>query len=475
MSRYSKKATEEPIYEKPITFTGKVIAVNSSVVEIEFLEKLPQIGSCLMTKKNNKKWSFLAVNHLSSNILQSVSMNSTIGLSRGDEVEVVSDNLFVPTNVMGRVVDYAGNPLDLKELIPQDLVPIFKAKPDFYSISHKKEFLETGIKALDLFVPSIKGGKLGLFGAAGVGKTLVINELIHNIAFKHDGYSVFVGCGERNREANELYHEMKGNGVISDDQDKSRAALVLGPMACSSGQRSLVAFTGLSIAEKYSEKRDVLLFIDNIYRYIQASCEISTLKGQPPSEMGYAPELVKLIGNIQDRIVSTNTGSITSIQAVFVPDLADPAIKSLGDHLSASIVLDRKYAAMGIFPAVNVLQSSSYNLRKDIVGDRHVKVATEAKSVLKEYDSLLYFIETFGMENLSDAQKTIVNRARKIELFLSQPMFVAEKFTNKTGKYVKISDTLDVVEAIINGSMDLVSENKFHMIGGMSDLRSIND
>lgn len=470
MSRYSKNQKETSL-TSAIPFTGRIIAVNSSVVEVEFLQTLPNIGSLLSMTKGDRNWSFQVVNHLSSNILQAISMNSNIGLARGDEVQFISNNIFVPTNVMGRAIDYAGNPLDLKPLTPRNLVPIFKAKPQFHSISHKKEFFETGIKALDLFVPSIKGGKLGLFGAAGVGKTLVINELIHNIAFKHDGYSVFVGCGERNREANELFHDMKNNGVISEDQEKSRACLALGPMACSSGQRSLVAFTGLSIAEQYAKDKDVLLFIDNIYRYIQASCEISSLKGQPSSEMGYAPDLVKMIGDVQDRIVSTSEGSITSIQAVFVPDLADPAIKSLSDHLSASIVLDRKYAAMGIYPAINPLLSSSYNLKKEIVGERHTKIATEAKSVLKQYDELLYFIETFGMDNLSDAQRIIVSRARKIELFLSQPMFVAEKFTNKSGKYIAVSDTLNVVENILNGSFDHIMENKFHMIGGMDDLK----
>ncbi len=449
--------------------SGVVISVNSSVIEVTFKDGAPKINSFLTLKKQKKLLRFQVIAQISEEIVKAVSLCSNIGISRGDLVTYESDCPTIPTNLMGRVVDFAGEPLDGAEFVPEAAIPTIKPAINFTDISINTQFIETGIKVIDFFIPIMKGGKVGLFGSAGVGKTVTVTEIINNFVKAHDGYSVFVGCGERNREGLELYNEMKSNDFLSTNpKKKCRVSLVLSPMSAPPACRLASIYSGVSIAEHYSKQRDVLLFIDNVYRGIQAASEISTLSGQSPSEMGYPPELNETIGSIQDRIVSAKWGAISSIQAVYVPadDYNDPAIKTLlGRHLDGSIVLSRKMVQGGIFPAVDPLQSTSHNLTVENVGERHVNLAKKSKGLLQEYDELSSYIAIFGSENLNNEQKIVVSRAEKLQFFMSQPMHVAEKFTNRKGVYVKLSSTLNVVEGILNGKYDHVSKNKFYMIG----------
>lgn len=445
--------------------SGTVISVNSSIIKVQFMNGVPAIRACLLLEKNNKSFRFEVTEHISDEIVQAVAMDLNIGISRGDIISWESDVPLIPTNVVGRVVNYAGDPLDGKPFVAANKVSIFSDTPDFDQISTKRSFLETGIKVIDFFAPVARGSKIGLFGSAGVGKTVLVSELIHNVAIKHDGYSVFVGSGERNREGLELYEAMQSNGILCEKDP--RLAILLSPMASCAGQRSRVVYSGLSVAEYYAKQKDVLLLIDNVFRYTQASAELATLEGKIPAEMGYPADLCNHIGNIQDRIVSTKNGSITSVQAVYVPaeDFSDPAVDNLIKHFNSSIVLDRTIAAKGIYPAINPLLSGSSNLVSDIVGERHVNLAKQVKSILQQYYELSQFLETFGFDSLDDAQKVVVSRAQKLELFFSQPMFTAAKFTNYKGKYVPIKEVLNVVEAILSGEYDDTSKESFRMKG----------
>ena len=444
---------------------GWVIEVVGPVVNVQFPSNaLPQIHDALKIEIEDKKTLILEVEQISGDdVVKCISMGSTDGIKRCQEVIQTHKPIMAPVGegVLGRMFNVIGEPIDNKPFPKKDIYfsPIHTSAPSFAEQSTKVEMLETGIKIIDLLMPYMKGGKIGLFGGAGVGKTVLVQELIHNIATNHNGLSVFAGVGERTREGNDLYHEMVAGGVIN------KTALVFGQMNEPPGARMRVGLTALTMAEYFRDKKhqDVLLFIDNIYRFTQAGSEVSALLGRMPSAAGYQPTLDYEMGQLQERITSTKNGSITSVQAIYVPadDLTDPAPAATFTHLDAKTVLDRKIASLGIYPAINPLDSSSRLLDPNVVGIEHYKVARAVQEILQKFEELQDIISILGIDELSEKDKIIVNRARKIRNFLSQPFFVAEKFSGYKGAYVKISDTIKSFKEIIDGKCDDISEQYF--------------
>lgn len=455
---------------------GKIIQVIGPVVDIDFSGgKLPQILNAIriprVTVEGKEEDLICEVQqHLGEERVRTVAMDSTDGLVRGMEAYDTDKPIEVSVGpeVLGRLLNVIGEPIDGLGPIPSSKkYPIHREPVDFKELSTKREMFETGIKVIDLLEPYSKGGKTGLFGGAGVGKTVVIMELIHNIAKYHGGYSVFAGVGERTREGNDLWLEMKESGVIN------KTALVFGQMNEPPGARQRVGLTGLTIAEYFrdEEGKDVLLFIDNIFRFIQAGSEVSALLGRMPSAVGYQPTLGTEMGELQERIVSTKKGSITSVQAIYVPadDLTDPAPASAFSHLDATTVLSRQIAELGIYPAVDPLESTSRILEPSVVGEEHYYVAKKVKEILQTYKDLQDIINILGIDELSDDDKIIVQRARKIQKFLSQPFHVAEQFTGRAGKYVKLEDTIKGFKGIIEGEYDDLPEAAFYMVGTIEE------
>lgn len=450
---------------------GKIKQVVGVVVDVHFEKDLPGIYNALEVDNNGSKLVLEVQQHVGSNIVRTIAMGTTDGLKRNQEVVDTGAGISVPVGekTLGRIFDVLGNAIDGKEQPKTEKrYEIHREAPKFADQSTKTEVLETGIKVIDLFCPIPKGGKVGMFGGAGVGKTVIIMELIHNIASEHGGYSVFAGVGERTREGNDLYHEMKDSGVID------KVAMVFGQMNEPPGARARVALSGLSMAEYFrdEENQDVLFFVDNIFRFTQAGSEVSALLGRMPSAVGYQPTLATEMGELQERITSTNKGSITSIQAVYVPadDLTDPAPATTFTHLDSTVVLSRGLSELGIYPAVDPLDSSSIILDPKVVGKEHYEVARGVQKVLQKYKDLQDIIAILGMEELSDEDKLTVARARKIQKFLSQPFFVASQFTGHDGKYVKLSDTIRGFKEILEGKHDKKSENDFYMKGDISEV-----
>jgi len=447
--------------------TGKIAQIIGTVVDIEFEDQLPAIYNALKTKTGEGKELYLeTVQHLGSGRVRAIAMDSTDGLQREADVEDTGAPISVPVGeeVLGRMFDVLGKPIDGKEDKKfSKRASIHRAAPSFTDQSTKSEIFETGIKVIDLICPFTKGGKVGLFGGAGVGKTVLIQELIRNIAQEHGGYSVFAGVGERTREGNDLYHEMTDSGVIA------KTALVFGQMNEVPGARQRVALSGLTMAENFRDEmgKDVLLFIDNIFRFTQAGSEVSALLGRMPSAVGYQPTLAQEMGELQERITSTKKGSITSVQAVYVPadDYTDPAPATTFAHLDSTVALSRALTEIGIYPAVDPLDSSSIIMDPNIIGKEHYEVAREVQKVLQKYKDLQDIIAILGMEELSEEDKVTVSRARKIQKFLSQPMFVAEAFTGTPGQYVPLTETVRGFKEILEGKHDDKNENAFYMKG----------
>ena len=453
--------------------TGKISQIIGVVVDVNFQEKLPDLFNALEVKLPGGAKLVLEVQqHTGSGTVRTVAMSTTDGLERGMEVTDTGAPITVPVGpeTLGRMFNVIGEPIDnLGDAKTKKFYPIHRAAPEFKEQSTKSEILETGIKVIDLICPFLKGGKIGLFGGAGVGKTVVIQELIRNIAQEHGGYSMFAGVGERSREGNDLYREMKESGVLA------KTALVFGQMNEPPGARARVALTALSMAEYFrdEEGKDLLLFVDNIFRFTQAGSEVSALLGRMPSAVGYQPTLASEMGALQERITSTSKGSITSVQAVYVPadDLTDPAPATTFAHLDSTVVLNRSLSELGIYPAVDPLDSNSTVLDPNIVGEEHYRTALEVQRVLQRYKDLQDIIAILGMEELSDADKLTVSRARKIQKFLSQPFFVAETFTGIEGKYVKLADTVRGFREILDGKHDEKSEQAFYMKGSIEDVK----
>ncbi|MCK4540194.1 F0F1 ATP synthase subunit beta [Candidatus Parcubacteria bacterium] len=452
---------------------GKVKQVIGAVVDVQFNDELPEIYNSLEVECGGKKLVLETQQHIGSNMVRAVAMGSTDGLKRGDKVVNTGVGISVPVGdeTLGRIFNVLGEPVDGKETPKTDKkYPIHRPAPAFADQSTKTEILETGIKVIDLICPIAKGGKVGMFGGAGVGKTVIIQEFINNIAKQHGGYSVFAGVGERTREGNDLYHEMKGANVLD------KVAMVFGQMNEPPGARARVALSGLSMAEYFRDEQnqDVLFFIDNIFRFTQAGSEVSALLGRMPSAVGYQPTLATEMGELQERITSTNKGSITSIQAVYVPadDLTDPAPATTFGHLDSTVVLARSLSELGIYPAVDPLDSSSIILNPKIVGEDHYAVARGVQKILQKYKELQDIIAILGMEELSDEDKLTVTRARKIQRFLSQPFHVAETFTGHPGKYVKLADTIKGFKEILDGKHDDKGEGEFYMKGGINEVKS---
>ncbi|MFZ5982359.1 MAG: F0F1 ATP synthase subunit beta [Patescibacteria group bacterium] len=454
---------------------GKISQVIGPVVDVEFGEgTLPNIYDALEIKLDDgKKLVLEAHQHTGGGKVRAVAMGSTDGLRRGMEVAATGAPISVPVGegILGRMFNLLGEPIDgiENEIKSERKDPIHRDAPEFSEQSTTAEIFETGIKVIDLICPFVKGGKVGLFGGAGVGKTVLIQELIRNIAAVHGGYSVFAGVGERTREGNDLYHEMKDSGVLD------KTALVFGQMNEPPGARQRVALSALTMAEYFrdDESKDVLLFVDNIFRFTQAGSEVSALLGRIPSAVGYQPTLAEEMGKLQERITSTKKGSVTSVQAVYVPadDLTDPAPATTFGHLDSTVVLSRALTELGIYPAVDPLDSNSTILDPNIVGEEHYNVARGVQKVLQRYKDLQDIIAILGMEELSDDDKVTVSRARKIQKFLSQPFFVAEQFTGSAGKYVKLSDTIKGFKMILDGEMDGVSEQEFYMKGDITEVK----
>ena len=428
---------------------GKITQIIGAVVDVKFDGDLPEILSALECKNGDNRLVLEVAQHLGESTVRTIAMDATEGLKRGDEVINTKAPIQVPVGpeTLGRIINVIGEPIDEKgEVKTKEKWPIHRAAPEFSEQSTETEILVTGIKVVDLLAPYAKGGKIGLFGGAGVGKTVLIMELINNVAKAHGGFSVFAGVGERTREGNDLYHEMIDSGVIKKDGAGSKAALVYGQMNEPPGARARVALTGLTVAEYFrdQEGQDVLFFVDNIFRFTQAGSEVSALLGRIPSAVGYQPTLATDMGNLQERITTTNKGSITSVQAIYVPadDLTDPAPATSFAHLDATTVLSRQIAEIGIYPAVDPLDSTSRILDPRIVGDEHYRVAREVQKILQTYKSLQDIIAILGMDELSEEDKLVVARARKIQRFLSQPFFVAEVFTGSPGKLVDLDSTI---------------------------------
>ncbi len=452
---------------------GTISQIIGVAVDVHFPKKLPGIYNALETKTPAGDTLILETQqHLGANTVRTIAMSTTDGLQRGSEVIDTEQPISVPVGpkTLGRMFNVIGQPIDgLEDIKTAKKYPIHRSAPAFKEQSTKYEILETGIKVIDLICPFLKGGKIGLFGGAGVGKTVVIQELIRNIAQEHGGYSMFAGVGERSREGNDLYREMKESGVLD------KTALVFGQMNEPPGARARVALSALSMAEYFrdEEKKDLLLFIDNIFRFTQAGSEVSALLGRMPSAVGYQPTLATEMGALQERITSTSQGSITSVQAVYVPadDLTDPAPATTFAHLDSTVVLNRSLSELGIYPAVDPLDSNSTILDPLIVGDDHYQTAREVQKVLQRYKDLQDIIAILGMEELSDEDKLTVARARKIQKFLSQPFFVAETFTGTSGKYVKLSDTIKGLKEIIQGKHDNKPEQAFYMKGAIEEVK----
>ena len=458
--------------------TGKITQVIGAVVDVQFEGDLPPILNALHTQNGDTRLVLEVAQHLGENMVRTIAMDSTEGLVRGSEVIDTGDAIQVPVGpeTLGRLINVIGETIDEGEPIKSKMAyPIHRPAPAYVDQSTEAEILVTGIKVVDLLAPYAKGGKIGLFGGAGVGKTVIIMELINNIAKAHGGYSVFAGVGERTREGNDLYHEMVESGVIKENgEEGSKAALVYGQMNEPPGARARVALTGLTLAEYFrdEEGQDVLFFVDNIFRFTQAGSEVSALLGRIPSAVGYQPTLATDMGTLQERITSTNKGSITSVQAIYVPadDLTDPAPATSFSHLDATTVLSRQIAELGIYPAVDPLDSTSRMLDPRILGEEHYSVARQVQEVLQTYKSLQDIIAILGMDELSDDDKNTVSRARKVEKFLSQPFFVAEVFTGSPGKYVSVKDTIQGFKEILDGVHDDVPEQAFYMVGSMDEV-----
>ena len=456
---------------------GYISQILGVVVDVVFEEKVPAILNALEVVNNGKVVVLEVAQQLGENAVRTIAMDITDGLERGQEVSDTGKMIEVPVGkqMLGRIINVVGQPVDGRGAINSEMVlPIHREAPTFVEQAPETEILVTGIKVVDLLAPYAKGGKVGLFGGAGVGKTVIIEELINNIAKAHGGYSVFAGVGERTREGNDLYHEMVESGVIDLNGDKSKAALVYGQMNEPPGARARVALTGLTLAEYFRdyENQDVLLFVDNIFRFTQAGSEVSALLGRTPSAVGYQPTLATDMGELQERITSTIKGSITSVQAIYVPadDLTDPAPATSFSHLDATTVLSRKIAELGIYPAVDPLDSTSRMLSPNIVGEEHYSVAREVQRILQTYKSLQDIIAILGMDELSEEDKLVVARARKIQRFLSQPFHVAEVFTGIPGKFVNLADTIKGFRAIISGECDHLPEMAFFMVGTIEDV-----
>jgi len=450
---------------------GKIIQIMGPVVDVEFDGYLPAINDAIEVPGTKERLVLEVAAHIGDGRVRTIAMDMTEGLKRGTKVIATGAPIMVPVGdeVLGRIFNVIGEPVDDGENVSADCPKwsIHREAPAFEEQSTSTEMFETGIKVVDLLAPYAKGGKVGLFGGAGVGKTVIIMELIHNVAFKHDGYSVFAGVGERTREGNDLYYEMKDSNVLD------KVALCYGQMSEPPGARNRIALTGLTMAEYFRDEKglDVLMFVDNIFRFAQSGSEMSALLGRIPSAVGYQPTLAREMGMLQERITTTKKGSITSVQAVYVPadDLTDPAPASVFAHLDATTVLNRKIAEKGIYPAVDPLDSTSRILSADVLGDEHYNVARGVQSLLQKYKDLQDIIAILGMDELSEADKLVVDRSRKVEKFLSQPFFVAEVFTGSPGKYVELSDTIKGFKGILNGDYDYMPENSFYMVGGIDE------
>ena len=454
--------------------TGKIVQVMGPVVDVAFESgKLPEIYTALEIKQKGYERIICEVQqHLGESTVRTVSMGSTDGLSRGMDVKDLGEPITTPVGkgVLGRIINVTGDPVDEAGPVKTDeRWPIHRDAPTFEEQETEAQMLVTGVKVMDLLCPFLKGGKIGLFGGAGVGKTVVIMELIRNIAAEHGGFSVFAGVGERTREGNDLWNEMKDSGVLD------KTSLVYGQMNEPPGARARVGLTGLTVAEYFRDKEgaDVLMSIDNIFRFTQAGSEVSALLGRIPAAVGYQPTLSTEMGNLQERITSTNKGSITSVQAVYVPadDLTDPAPATTFSHLDATVVLSRAITELGIYPAVDPLDSTSRILSADIVGEEHYHVAHEVQMLLQRYKDLQDIIAILGMDELSEEDKAVVNRARKVQRFLSQPFFVAETFTGTSGEYVDIKDTIRGFKEILEGTHDDLPEQAFYMVGTIEQVQ----
>ncbi len=449
--------------------SGKVVEVIGAVVDVEFpSDSIPKIYDALKIAETGT--TLEVQQQLGDGVVRTIALGTTDGLRRGVEVSNTGAPISVPvgTKTLGRIMNVLGDPIDEKgDIGAEEVMPIHRTAPTFTELSPSQELLETGIKVIDLVCPFAKGGKVGLFGGAGVGKTVNMMELIRNIAIEHSGFSVFAGVGERTREGNDFYHEMTESNVLD------KVSLVYGQMNEPPGNRLRVALTGLTMAEKFrDEGRDVLLFVDNIYRYTLAGTEVSALLGRMPSAVGYQPTLAEEMGKLQERITSTKTGSITSIQAVYVPadDLTDPSPATTFAHLDSTVVLSRQIAELGIYPAVDPLDSTSRQLDPLVIGEEHYNTTRDVQNTLQRYKELRDIIAILGMDELSEEDKLVVSRARKIQRFLSQPFFVAEVFTGAPGKYVSLKDTIAGFQAIVNGDMDQYPEQAFYMIGGIEEV-----
>src|SRR3989338_1087539 len=448
---------------------GIITEIIGPIVDVHFKESRPSIGDALIIEKSDShgRITLEVSSHLGLDRVRAISMNETSGLARGEEVAATGAPISVPVGeeTLGRLFNVLGETVDGKEPIAAGVrrLPVHRAPPTFDEQTTKAEVFETGIKAIDLIIPFLKGGKVGLFVGAGVGKTVLIQELIRNVATEHGGYSVFAGVGERVREGNDLYHEMKESGVLA------KTALVFGQMNEVPGARARVGLSGLSMAEYFRDEggKDVLFFMDNVFRFVQAGSEVSSLLGRVPSAVGYQPTLAEEMGKLQERITSTTSGSITSVQAIYVPadDLTDPAPATTFAHLDSTIVLSRALASLGIYPAIDPLESGSTALQPEIVGEEHYRVANEVKRVLQRYKDLQDIIAILGMDELSDEDRRAVERARKIQRFLSQPFFVGEPFTGHPGQYVSREETVRGFKEIVEGMHDDKSESAFYMKG----------
>ncbi|MBA8666518.1 F0F1 ATP synthase subunit beta [Holosporaceae bacterium 'Namur'] len=456
---------------------GIVKQVIGAVVDVKFEQGLPRILNALKCENQGKELILEVAQHIGENTVRTIAMDSTDGLSRGQEVIDTESPITIPVGreVLGRIMNVIGEPIDNRgEIKSTQSASIYAPAPELIEQSTANEILTTGIKVIDLLAPYAKGGKIGLFGGAGVGKTVIIMELINNIAKAHGGFSVFAGVGERSREGNDLYHEMIDSKVIDlETPQNSKVALVYGQMNEPPGARARVALTGLTQAEYFrdQEGQDVLFFIDNIFRFTQAGSEVSALLGRIPSAVGYQPTLATEMGTLQERITSTKKGSITSVQAVYVPadDLTDPAPATSFAHLDATTVLSRQIAELGIYPAVDPLDSTSQMLSPDIIGEEHYKIAREVQRILQTYKSLQDIIAILGMDELSEEDKLIVARARKIQRFLSQPFHVAEVFTGISGKFVALKDTIQGFKGLVEGEYDNLPEAAFYMVGNIDE------
>lgn len=458
--------------------SGKIVAVIGAVVDVQFDDQLPPILNALEVKDRQPRLVLEVAQHLGENTVRTIAMDGTEGLVRGQKVVDTKSPITIPVGpeTLGRIINVIGEPIDERGPINTDkFLPIHAEAPEFIEMNVEAEILTTGIKVVDLLAPYSKGGKIGLFGGAGVGKTVLIMELINNVAKAHGGYSVFAGVGERTREGNDLYHEMIEGGVISLKDKSSKVALVYGQMNEPPGARARVALTGLTVAEYFrdQEGQDVLLFIDNIFRFTQAGSEVSALLGRIPSAVGYQPTLATDMGSMQERITTTRKGSITSVQAIYVPadDLTDPAPATTFAHLDATTVLSRGIAELGIYPAVDPLDSTSRIMDPNVVGEEHYGVARDVQKILQDYKSLQDIIAILGMDELSEEDKLTVARARKIQRFLSQPFQVAEVFTGQAGKFVPLTETIKGFKQILAGELDSLPEQAFYMVGPIEEVQ----